>query len=227
MNAALASVDHFCRILGVGSPDVGRDQLPAQALRALTDAELRSVIRAAIRESNARDTAAVALMALAGLRVAETVGLYVGDVSISARKGSVTVRRGKGDSGRTVPLSTEARSLIEPWAHRSPIPTEGPLFVGPAGRLSSKSVDRLTRKVGALPGDHAALLPPDRGGPRGRCRSRGNRSVRAQSAWCSQAGSTGSGGHRGPCLDHRSSRAMNGAVRRPCEQFFPVKERNQ
>lgn len=157
MNAALASVDHFCRILGVGSPDVGRDQLPAQALRALTDAELRSVIRAAIRESNARDTAAVALMALAGLRVAETVGLYVGDVSISARKGSVTVRRGKGDSGRTVPLSTEARSLIEPWAHRSPIPTEGPLFVGPAGRLSSKSVDRLTRKVGALAG--VALSP--------------------------------------------------------------------
>ncbi|MGO8871242.1 MAG: tyrosine-type recombinase/integrase [Acidimicrobiales bacterium] len=148
VNAALASVDHFCRTLGVGSPDVGRDQLPTQAPRALTDAELRTVIRTAIREANPRDTAAIALMALAGLRVAEAVGLDVDDVAISARKGSVTVRRGKGDAGRTVPLSTEARNLIEPWAHRSSAPPAGPLFVGPSGRLSSRAVDRLTRKVG-------------------------------------------------------------------------------
>jgi integrase/recombinase XerC len=152
VNAALASVDHFCRTLGIGSPDVGRDQLPAQAPRALTDAELRSVIRAAIRDANPRDAAAIALMAFAGLRVAETVGLDVDDVALSARKGSVTVRRGKGDAGRTVPLSTEARTLIEPWAQRSAAPPTGPLFSGPSGRLSSRAVDRLTRKCGERAG---------------------------------------------------------------------------
>jgi len=110
------------------------------------------MVRAAIRESNSRDTAAVALMAFAGLRVAETVGLDIDDVAISARKGSVTVRRGKGDAGRTVPLSTEARSLIEPWAHRSSALEAGPLFPGPSGRLSSRAVDRLTRRLGELAG---------------------------------------------------------------------------
>jgi integrase/recombinase XerC len=157
VNAALASVDHFCRTLGVGSPDVSRDQLPAQAPRALTDAELRSVVRAAIREANPRDTAAIALMAFAGLRVAETVGLDIEDVAISARKGSVTVRRGKGDAGRTVPLSTEARGLIEPWTHRSIGPAAGALFAGPGGRLSSRAVGRLTRRIGARAG--IALSP--------------------------------------------------------------------
>jgi integrase/recombinase XerC len=157
INAALASVDHFCRTLGVASPDVKRDQLPAQAPRALSDDELRSVIRAAIREANPRDTAAIALMAFAGLRVAETVALDVEDVAISARKGSVVVRQGKGDAGRSIPLSAEARGFIEPWAHRSPAPATGPLFTGPSGRLSSKAVDRLTRKVGQRAG--IALSP--------------------------------------------------------------------
>jgi site-specific recombinase XerD len=152
VNAALASVDHFCRTLGVGSPQVDRDRLPGQAPRALSEAELRSVVRAAIRAERPRDTAAIALMAFAGLRVAETVGLDVEDVAISARKGSVTVRRGKGDSGRTVPLSTEARALIEPWVHRSPRETSGPLFAGPAGHLSARAVDRLTRRIGASAG---------------------------------------------------------------------------
>jgi integrase/recombinase XerC len=157
VNAALASVDHFCRTLGVASPDVKRDQLPAQAPRALSDDELRSVIRAAIREANPRDTAAIALMAFAGLRVAETVALDVEDVPISARKGSVVVRQGKGEAGRTIPLSAEARGFIAAWAQRSPTHITGPLFTGPSGRLSSKAVNRLTRKVGQRAG--IALSP--------------------------------------------------------------------
>lgn len=152
VNAALASVDHLCRTLGVGSPEVDRDRLPAQAPRALSDTELRAVLRAAIRSGNPRDTAAIALMAFAGLRVAETVGLDIEDVAISARKGSVTVRRGKGESGRSVPLSSEARALIEPWAHRTETEATGPLFKGSAGRLTTRAIDRLTRRIGAAAG---------------------------------------------------------------------------
>ena len=91
-------------------------------------------------------------MALAGLRMSEVVGIDVDDVSISARKGSVTVRRGKGDASRSVPLSAEARTLVEPWAHRPGSPASGPLFLGPAGRLSGRAVDRLTRRIGEAAG---------------------------------------------------------------------------
>ncbi|HXA31558.1 MAG TPA: tyrosine-type recombinase/integrase [Acidimicrobiales bacterium] len=152
VNSHLASIDHFCRTFGVGSPDVDRDHLPDRAPRALSDDQLRSVIRSALRFGSPRDTAAVALMALAGLRMSEVVGIDVDDVSISARKGSVIVRRGKGDASRSVPLSAEARTLVEPWVHRPRPPASGPLFVGPAGRLSGRAVDRLTRRIGEAAG---------------------------------------------------------------------------
>ena len=148
VNATLAAVDDFYRTTGLGPADGGRDRLPARAPRALADEELRSVIRAALRTRDERATAAVALMAFAGIRVGELVRLDVDDVTISARGGSAVVHRGKGDSGRRVPLGAEARRLIDPWRSFRITQGGGPLFAGPGGRLSTRGVNRIVARLG-------------------------------------------------------------------------------
>jgi integrase len=54
-----------------------------------------------------RDQAMICLMIYAGLREGEVVALDVEDVEIGKRKGTVTVRRGKGDKSRLIPLNKE------------------------------------------------------------------------------------------------------------------------
>jgi site-specific recombinase XerD len=44
-------------------------------------------------------------MLYGGLRIGETVALDVDDVTTSARKGTVTIRSGKGDAYREVALN--------------------------------------------------------------------------------------------------------------------------
>ncbi len=153
VNAALAALDHLYRFLELGAPAVRREQLANLAPRALSEAELRSVLRAGERRGNARDRAAVGLMALAGLRIAEVAGLDIQDVALSARKGHVVVRHGKGDTSRTVQLGVLARELVEGWKQKRPVTSSPALFITAAGRrLSIRSLDRAVRLTGELAG---------------------------------------------------------------------------
>ncbi len=54
-----------------------------------------------------RDRALVALALFAGLRLGEFVALDVGDVALSAGKGRLIARRGKGDTHPEVLLNAE------------------------------------------------------------------------------------------------------------------------
>jgi site-specific recombinase XerD len=113
VNSALSAIDHLYRFLRLGPPNIRRESLPAQAPRALSEVELRSVLRAAERRGQARDRATIGLMSFAGLRIGEIAGLDVADIALSARKGHVIVRRGKGDVSRRIPLSAPARELVD------------------------------------------------------------------------------------------------------------------
>ena len=153
VNAALSAIDHLYRFLGVGPLEVRREHLEAQAPRALDENALRAVLRAGERRASARDRAIVGLMALAGLRIAEVAGLDVDDVALSARKGHVLVRRGKGDQSRTVPLGAGVRDLVDGWLAERPESTSPALFVTSAGgRLSVRSLDRVVRATGGVAG---------------------------------------------------------------------------
>lgn len=88
---------------------------PKMAPKALTKKEDARLLRLIERASNPRDTALVALMRFAGLRVGEAIRTRVVDIEISDRKGRVVVRSGKGTKRRTVPLGMEARHRIRPW----------------------------------------------------------------------------------------------------------------
>ncbi|MEU4546915.1 tyrosine-type recombinase/integrase [Nonomuraea dietziae] len=64
----------------------------------------------------ARDRAIGCLLFYSGLRVAELVALDAADVPLSARKGKVVVRNGKGETSREVPLlDATVREAVKDW----------------------------------------------------------------------------------------------------------------
>ncbi|MDQ6804868.1 MAG: tyrosine-type recombinase/integrase [Actinomycetota bacterium] len=150
VNLALAAVDHFNRFLGLGSANVKREPLTQAAPRALAEGQQRALLRAA-EAARPRDRAIVVLLLYTAIRLHELVALDVEDVSVSARKGLLVVRSGKGDAYREVPLNRQCRAALEAWlAARSERAVDGEraLFLGPRGvRLSPRSVDRVVRGV--------------------------------------------------------------------------------
>jgi integrase/recombinase XerC len=151
VNLALAAVDSFYIQLGLGRPVVRREELPKSAPRAITEEQQRRLLRMAERAS-ARDRAIVVVLLYTGLRLAELVALDVGDVRISARKGLVIVRSGKGDAYREVPLNALVRQVLEEWLKERgarAVDGERAVFVGRSGRrLSKRSVDDVVRGLG-------------------------------------------------------------------------------
>ena len=155
VNLALAAVDHFNRFLGLGPANVKREPLAQSAPRALSEDEQRALLRAA-EASRPRDRAIVVLLLYTMPRLHELAALNVDDVSMSARKGLLVIRSGKGDVYREVPLNPSCRKALEPWIkQRGERVADGEraLFVGPKGRrLSPRAVDLVVRGVGERAG---------------------------------------------------------------------------
>lgn len=62
-----------------------------------------------------RNKAIVVFLLNTGLRVSELCALAPADISVSERKGTATVRDGKGNKARVVPLNRAARSALDEW----------------------------------------------------------------------------------------------------------------
>ena len=100
----------------------------------------------------ARDTALISLMLHAGLRVSEVVGLDFSDVTLSERRGVVTVRFGKGGKRREVPLNRDARSAVAAWLTLRG-PDAGPLFAGDkGGRLTARAAEAALTRIAKAAG---------------------------------------------------------------------------
>lgn len=161
VNLSLAAVDNFYRFLGMGKPAVGREKLPGAAPRALSPEEQKRFLRAVERSEEARDRAIAKMLFYAGLRLGELAKLDVEDVPISARKGRVIVRSGKGDAYREIALNAEVREALERWLSERrqayPSSEDAGLFLNHRGkRLSIRAVDFVVRRLG----EEAALEEP-------------------------------------------------------------------
>jgi integrase/recombinase XerC len=115
VNQALAAIDNFYRSLSVGRPDVAWEELPQVAPRALEEADQRSFLRAVERRPSARDRAIATVFFCTALRLAELAALDIDDVSMSARRGRLRIRSGKGDAYREVPLNSACRTALQDW----------------------------------------------------------------------------------------------------------------
>lgn len=128
--------------------DVSHIRLDPQQPQALADADLRRLLRAA--RGHPRDYALLEFLAGTGLRVGELLDLNAGDVEINERSGTVTVRRGKHETYREVPLTLDVRKALSAYledVHPDPDNPEAPLWVGRQGRLGHRSsVSRILEK---------------------------------------------------------------------------------
>ncbi|MBH8603662.1 tyrosine-type recombinase/integrase [Thermoactinomyces sp. CICC 10522] len=120
------------------------------APKSLARNEYNRLLREAEREG-ARTAAIVYTLLYTGLRVSELVALNIDDVKLGERSGSVTVRNGKGQVARTVPLPAEARHHIRQYlATRTD--DEPALFVSNyKRRMSVRSIQRVIDKLGTHP----------------------------------------------------------------------------
>jgi site-specific recombinase XerD len=86
--------------------------LKQEAPKSLSKTERNALIREIDRSGNKRDYAIIMTLLHTGLRVSELVSLDRSDVEMSERKGELTVRSGKGNKERVIPLSAEARRAL-------------------------------------------------------------------------------------------------------------------
>jgi site-specific recombinase XerD len=153
INLALAAVDHFYRFLELPPPQVKREDLPAQAPRALEPPEQKRFLRAVERCVSVRDRAIALLLFYTGLRISECAALQLSDVRLSSRKGLVIVRMGKGNTYREVPLNAEVRAALDSWLEQHKklvaLRNESALFLTKRGtRLATRTIDEVLRRFG-------------------------------------------------------------------------------
>src|SRR5215211_5854014 len=117
----------------------------ASAPRAPHWLEKRDVdrlIRTVERHGNTRDLAIVLTLRHTGIRVSGLCSLMLGDVEILARKGTLTVRSGKGGKFRVLPLNSDARKAITAYLKVRPTISADQLFIGQRGQgISSRAVE--------------------------------------------------------------------------------------
>lgn len=120
--------------------------------QGLTTAEVRRIMRELELRQDHKAAACIGLMLHAGLRASEVIGLELDDVSIGPRSGQVVCRHGKGNKLRIVPLSVEARRLLNAYLEiRPPFECEA-LFVGERGPLTYSGLRSICSKYAAITG---------------------------------------------------------------------------
>lgn len=94
---------------------VGRQE--AAAPQALTDTEVNALLRAAGRSRHpTRDVAIIQVLLQTGMRIGECAALMWEDISFGEKRGTVTIRAGKGNKARRVPLNASARQALAEYA---------------------------------------------------------------------------------------------------------------
>jgi len=94
-----------------------------------------------------RDAVMVRFLLNTGLRVGELCDLRISDITLSERKGTVLVRRGKGRKQRIVMLMKETRQDLAEWLKIRPPVLSDCLFVGQVGEaIQPRIVQRVMQR---------------------------------------------------------------------------------
>lgn len=107
--------------------------------RQMTDKEEAALITAAEHKGSLRDQTILYLMLHTGLRTMEVCDLAHGDIILGKRSGLLTVRSGKGNKQREVPLNSTVRAALEKYM---PVAQKNISILFP----SEKTGDRLSER---------------------------------------------------------------------------------
>ena len=121
------------------------------APRSLSPQEARKLLKEVKVRGNPRDEAIISILLYTGLRVGELVTLKMEDVTLSERKGVIQVRAevAKGGKERAVPVPKKAREALKVYMEKRSSKSNGPLFIGRQGPLSTEGVAAVVAKYAA------------------------------------------------------------------------------
>lgn len=97
------------------------------APKTLADENLRRILRKA-RKSSLRDWAILELLAATGLRVSEAMALLCSDLGLNGKTGWVTMKMGKGQKTRHVPVNEKAAEVLKEHLAAEDLSGGAPLF---------------------------------------------------------------------------------------------------
>jgi len=151
VNAALAALQRFygwARDSGriETNPTAKLKPIPGQPLapQGFTPVERQRLRREAERAGSMAD-AIVTMLLNTGLRVDELVSLVWSDVSLQPRSGRASIRHGKGDKARVVPLNGAVRDVLSAIRPTAP---EGSVFRGKRGPYTDRGIRNLLAALG-------------------------------------------------------------------------------
>ena len=119
--------------------------------KGLTTAEVRRILREIELRQDYKAGACIGLMLHGGLRASEVIGLQLDDVTVAPRSGQV-VCHGKGNKQRIVPLSIEARRVVQSYLETRPPVTCQAVFIGERGALTYSGLRAICSKYAAITG---------------------------------------------------------------------------
>jgi site-specific recombinase XerD len=136
------------------SPVVGVKELRRQdsVPKSLDRAAIRKLLREAEARSDVRAACIFAMLLYCGLRVSELVALEERDLELGDRSGWLTVRNGKGNKQRRVPIPLPARKSLEAYLQTRGDLTVPLVLLGERGPLTTKGVRALFSKYSAITG---------------------------------------------------------------------------
>ena len=154
VNAYLTAISHFLQFAGARPVKFAREDLPQEAPRALSKEDQKRFLRAIVACRRSKDRAVALLLFYSGIRISECAALDLDDVYVIGRKHRITVRNGKGDRYREIPLNSEVKEALQDWLAERNTKfqdkiTDDAFFLNPQGkRLSTASLDLIIRKIG-------------------------------------------------------------------------------
>ena len=141
----------YCELAGLVQRSPGmlvrRARCAEPPPRALSDAEVERLLEVAAK-GDARNELLIRLLLGTGLRLGEALALEVGDVDLG--RGTIAVRRAKGDRPRVAYVPAEIRARLAAWVEGR----EGRLFPMSA-RHAQRVIERMAREAGVVASAHS------------------------------------------------------------------------
>jgi integrase/recombinase XerD len=119
--------------------------------RSLDKNERNKMLRELERSKNLRNVAIAYLLLYTGIRVSELVALNKQDVICEERSGTVTIKNGKGNVERKIPLPSEARTHIKNYLNARKDTEEALFLSNYKKRISVRAIQRVFEKFNIHP----------------------------------------------------------------------------
>lgn len=119
-------------------------------VKILEKNEVYKLLRYVRNTDNKLNIAIVVLLLNTGMRESELCNLELSDIEITDRKGQITIRSGKGNKYREIPLNVDARNAITDYIEnaRPTDATTDKIFIGQRGALTRNGIYKIVSKMG-------------------------------------------------------------------------------